>query len=768
MADQPPLPHERPSPPQEPLRSVFTNNLPAIFEQLGISLAVSTYQAGKVVLVRQDGGTLNTHFRTFHKPMGIAADALRLTIGGANSVWYYRNMPAVAPKLEPPGKHDAAYLPRQIHVTGDIDIHELAWAGDDTLWVVNTKFGCLCTLDADHSFVPRWRPPFLSALAPEDRCHLNGIAIVEGRPRFVTALGETDTPGGWRDNKRDGGLLMDVEHNQILLRGLSMPHSPRLHAGHLWVLESGQGSLARVDLEAGTWRTVATLPGFTRGLDFVGPLAFIGLSQVRESATFSGIPLVERLQERVCGVWVVNWQTGETLGFLRFETGVQEVFAVQALPARFPEMLEWGDARLHTSYVLPDEALREVPAPLRGVHEQATPVPDEVARLVNEADALLKVDQPEEALARLEEARTLAPEVPEIYNNWGNALVAQNRLPEAVVQYERAIALRHRFSDAHLNLAMALLKQGHYERGFREWEWRWQTQHFTPFNPPRPSWQGQPLRGTLLVHTEQGAGDAIQFARFLPQAAQKVERLHLVAPEPLQALLATAGGVDEVRGPGTIEPADFAAYVPLMSLPAVLGTTLATLPAELPYLHAPEGTPLLLPLAPPDHLRVGIVWAGSPTQGNDRNRSTTLHTLTPLFEVPGVAWYSFQVGHRAAELTAHPGPAPIHNLADHLHTWADTAAALEQLDLLISVDTGVAHLASALGKPVWVLLTYAPDWRWMLQRPDSPWYPTARLCRQRRPGAWHDLVVDVAQQLASYVSPTDASRCQTPPTVSCT
>ena len=176
--------------------------------------------------------------------MGIVADPTRLTIGGANTVWEYRNMPALAKKLEPAGKHDACYLPRRIHVTGDIDIHELAWDGNNELWVVNTRFCCLCTLDAEHSFYPRWRPPFVSALAPEDRCHLNGLAMVDGRPKYVTALGETDTAGGWRANKARGGILMDIESNEILLRGLSMPHSPRWYQGKLWLLESGEGSLA--------------------------------------------------------------------------------------------------------------------------------------------------------------------------------------------------------------------------------------------------------------------------------------------------------------------------------------------------------------------------------------------------------------------------------------------------------------------------------------------------------------------------------------------
>lgn len=345
-----------------PLRSVYTSNLANILDQLNISLVVSTYQAGKVILIRNDGGTINTHFRTFHKPMGIAADHQRLTIGGANTVWYYRNVPAVAPKLEPKGKHDAAYLPRRIHVTGDIDIHEMAYDAQGELWLVNTKFGTLCTLDAEHSFTPRWRPHFVTQLAPEDRCHLNGLAMVNGRPRYVTALGETDTAGGWRENKKDGGLLMDVESNEIRLRGLSMPHSPRVYGGYLWVLESGDGGVALVDLEKQTWRNIIKLPGFTRGIDFVGPLAFVGLSQVRESAVFSGIPLVERLDERTCGVWVVNLETAETVAFLRFEEGVQEIFSVQVLPTQFPEMVEWDDKTLMTSYVIPDEALRDVPS----------------------------------------------------------------------------------------------------------------------------------------------------------------------------------------------------------------------------------------------------------------------------------------------------------------------------------------------------------------------------------------------------------------------
>lgn len=347
-----------------PLRSLHTANFPHILSQLGISLIVSTYQACKLIIIRADGENLNTHFRVFQKPMGLAADRERLAIGTANQIIELHNVPAVTQRLEPPNKHDACYLPRNSHVTGDINIHEIAW-GQDELWFVNTRFSCLCTLDRHYSFVPRWRPFFISALTPEDRCHLNGLSLVNHQPKYVTALAATDSGGGWRKNKAYGGILMDVQRNQILLEGLSMPHSPRWYNEHLWILESGYGSLARVDLTNRVRETVAQLPGFTRGIDFWGSLAFIGLSQIRETSVFSGIPLTERLTERICGVWVIDFNTGQTVAFLKFEEAVQEIFAVQVLPGiGFPEIVDWDEKLIATSYVLPDEALAQVPPSL--------------------------------------------------------------------------------------------------------------------------------------------------------------------------------------------------------------------------------------------------------------------------------------------------------------------------------------------------------------------------------------------------------------------
>ena len=342
------------APADSPLRSVYTQSFPEFLNQLGSAMLVSTYQTGKLICARYDGGQLNTHFRNFSRPMGLAVAPGRIAVGTRAEVLDYRNFPAVAPKVEPKGKHDACFLPRNKHFTGDIRIHEVAFAQGE-LWLVATNFSCLATLDAEHSFIPRWKPPFISQLTSEDRCQLNGLCVIDDEPRYVTALGETDEPGGWRENKASGGILMDVETGEIVLSGLSMPHSPRWSEDRLWVLESGKGTLSVADLDAGTVETVAELPGFTRGLLFAGGLAFVGLSQVRETATFGGLPLMERLDERLCGVWAVNPQSGQIVGFLRFEELVQEVFDVALLAGvRYPEIAEEGSDAATNSFVLPE------------------------------------------------------------------------------------------------------------------------------------------------------------------------------------------------------------------------------------------------------------------------------------------------------------------------------------------------------------------------------------------------------------------------------
>jgi uncharacterized protein (TIGR03032 family) len=351
-----------------PLRAAHTPNFPALLRRIGASLLVTTYQAGKLVVVRDEGDHLNTHFRAFQAPMGMALDGDRLAIGTTYQVWEYVNVPAVAARLDPPGRHDACYLPRSGHVTGNIQVHEMAWGAGGVLWVVNTRFSCLCTLDRSASFVPRWRPTFVSALEPSDRCHLNGLGMVDGRPRYVTALGQTDERAGWRANKARGGVLIDVDSGEVLTRGLSMPHSPRWYAGRLWVCESGSGTFGFIDADTGKYEPVAALPGFTRGLDFAGNFAFVGLSQVRESAVFSGIPITERLpeSERTCGVCVLDLMSGQVVALLRFDTAVQEVFAVTVLPGRrYPDLINDDEALLERSFVVPTECLDEVATTVR-------------------------------------------------------------------------------------------------------------------------------------------------------------------------------------------------------------------------------------------------------------------------------------------------------------------------------------------------------------------------------------------------------------------
>jgi uncharacterized protein (TIGR03032 family) len=355
-----------------PLRAVHTTNFPALLRRLGASLLVTTYQAGKLVMVRDEGDHLNTHFRAFQAPMGMALAGGRLAVGTTIQVWVYVDVPAVAARLDPPGRHDACFLPRSSHVTGNIQGHEMAWGAGGELWVVNTRFSCLCTLDGSASFAPRWRPPFVSALEPTDRCHLNGLGMVDGRPRYVTALGETDEPAGWRANKAKGGLLIDVASSEVITRGLSMPHSPRWYAGRLWVCESGAGTFGFIDKNTGQYQPIAEVPGFTRGVDFAGNLAFVGLSQVRESAVFSGIPITERLAEgeRTCGVCVIDLSTRQMVALLRFETAVQEVFAVTVLPGRrYPDLINDDDKLLENSFVVPDAALADVSASLRAPAE---------------------------------------------------------------------------------------------------------------------------------------------------------------------------------------------------------------------------------------------------------------------------------------------------------------------------------------------------------------------------------------------------------------
>ena len=302
-----------------------------LLAQLRASLLVSTYQAGKVAVIGVDGNELKISFHHFQRAMGVAVKPGCIAVGTRNLIWFLRNAPEIAPQLEPKGRHRGCFLARKCYVTGEIQSHELAWVGDD-LWVVNTLFSCLCTAHDSYSFIPRWRPPFISALAAEDRCHLNGLALVDGQPKYVTAMAESDTPGGWREKKESTGCLIDVPSGQTVARGFAMPHSPRVYGGRLWLLDSGRGRLVQVDPATGKAELVAHFPGYTRGLAFCGSLAFVGLSRIRETSVFSGIPIAAKRDELKCGVAVVDLASGRVVAFLVFTSVVDEIFDVQVLP----------------------------------------------------------------------------------------------------------------------------------------------------------------------------------------------------------------------------------------------------------------------------------------------------------------------------------------------------------------------------------------------------------------------------------------------------
>jgi len=348
----------------KPFRSAHTPGFAALLESLGISLLVTTYQAGKLMAVRGRAGRVDTLLRSFERPMGLAVrETPPSSLGGAgtpreialgtrNQVWHLRNAPDIAAQIPPVRQHDACFIPRISYVTGDIRCHEMAWVGNE-LWVVNTYFSCLCTMSADFSFVPRWRPPFLPAALPGDHCHLNGLAVAGGQVRYVTALGETAVPEGWRPGKANGGIIIDVQQDTIISRGLSMPHSPRWHADRLWVLESGTGQLQTVDPATGQRTLIAQLPGFPRGLAIVGPYAFIGLSKIRETSTFGTLPITSTGHALECGIWVVDVRTGQTAQFMQFQAGVEEIFAVEILACRFPEVLGFQQDTIHGVFVVP-------------------------------------------------------------------------------------------------------------------------------------------------------------------------------------------------------------------------------------------------------------------------------------------------------------------------------------------------------------------------------------------------------------------------------
>lgn len=362
----------------------------------------------------------------------------------------------------------------------------------------------------------------------------------------------------------------------------------------------------------------------------------------------------------------------------------------------------------------------------------------------------------DEAIENYKKATEIDPSFYQAFNNLANSLRDKGRPAEAIENYNRAIEINPDYAEAYWNRCLAMLVNGDLAEGFRQYQCRREPSLGIvtyPHTYDKPRWDGRPINGkTLLIHYEQGFGDNIQFIRYLPKLKEIGATVLFEARKPMLELLRDFPGIDrliEARADrGVSEDFDF--YAALMDLPAIFQTTLETIPDDVPYIFADKDkTEIWKERLGTDHYKVGIVWAGKPTHGNDANRSCKLNNFAPLAKIDGVKLFSLQKGDAVKQIGQFG--IEIENLAEHLETFADTAAAIENLDLVISVDTAVLHLAAAMGKSAWALIPFSPDWRWLLDRSDSPWYPTLRLFRQKKYADWKEVFEEITQELEKAI-----------------
>lgn len=304
--------------------------------RMGVSIAFTTYQAGKLFFIGlKDDGRLAVFERSFARCMGLGVtpDSRSLILATQYQLLRFDNIVSAGTSS---GDNDAVFAPHTAWITGDVDAHDVAVAADGRPLFINTLFSCLATVSDGYNFRPLWCPPFISKLAPEDRCHLNGLALEHGKPRYVTLVAASDVADGWRDYRADGGMLIDVTTNEVLVQGLSMPHSPRVHDGRVWLLNSGTGDLGFLDRTGRKFITVAFCPGYARGLALIGPYAIVGLSLARTNRTFQGLALDQALSTRRaqarCGLLIVDTRSGDTVEWIRIDGVVCELFDVALLP----------------------------------------------------------------------------------------------------------------------------------------------------------------------------------------------------------------------------------------------------------------------------------------------------------------------------------------------------------------------------------------------------------------------------------------------------
>jgi TPR repeat/Tetratricopeptide repeat len=374
----------------------------------------------------------------------------------------------------------------------------------------------------------------------------------------------------------------------------------------------------------------------------------------------------------------------------------------------------------------------------------------------NRGLALQELKRLDEALASYDKALALKPDYADAFNNRGLALQELRRFDEALLSFERALTVQPDYADVHWNEAILRLVTGDFGRGWAKYEWRWKSESLgvSKRNFSQPLWLGaEAIDGkTILLHSEQGLGDTIQFCRYVPLVAARGARVILEVQRPLHEIMTNLAGATQVISKGDTLP-DFDFQCPLPSLPLAFGTRLETIPSATSYLRASDQTlkNWQARLGPKARPRIGLAWSGSPANKNDQNRSISLRSLLPLLDIDAT-FVSLQKDVRSGDAAVLKERNDVLHFEDAVKDFSNTAALILQLDLVISVDTSIAHLAGALGEPVWILLSYNPDWRWLLDRDDSPWYPSARLFRQQQIGNWAGVIDQVKNELRSVRS----------------
>jgi hypothetical protein len=397
------------------------------------------------------------------------------------------------------------------------------------------------------------------------------------------------------------------------------------------------------------------------------------------------------------------------------------------------------------------QAQGDIECALDGLRRAIALKPEYADAHSNLGNALQEQGQLDGAVASYRQALQLKPAHFDALNNLGNALRAQGKLVESVASYERALQVKPDNPQVRMSRALCWLQMGDFERGWAEYEWRLKCREFSIPAFRQPLWDGSPLEGRLiLLYADHGLGDSIQFIRYAPMVKARGGCVIVACQQPLARLLATCPGIDEVFAEGSLLP-DFAFYAPLMSLPRILATSLSSVPAEVPYLAADRALVEQWrgELEPGGGFRIGIVWQGNPRYRRDHQRSFRLAQLEPLARVEGVRLLSLQKGAGTDQIAQLGERFAVSDLGSQFTDFMDTAAVMRNLDLVITSDSSIAHLAGALGVPIWVAIPVAADWRWLNEREDSPWYPTMRLFRQKRWGDWDEVFARMAGELAA-------------------